>query len=55
MVKSIHTDGFIAPIYAKSIIDSISQTKDWSFQDRIEWIKVVLKVPILSGDEITRY
>jgi hypothetical protein len=43
MAKSIHTVGFKAPIYDKSIIDSIAQTKDWTFKDRIGWICAVLK------------
>jgi hypothetical protein len=54
IAKSIHIDGFNAAIYDKSIIDSVSQTKLWTFQERIEWIKMVLKVPIFSCQDKTR-
>jgi len=43
MAKDIHLNGFKVRIYDKSIIDSISQTKDWTFGQRIEWICEVLK------------
>ncbi|KAF1837131.1 hypothetical protein BDW02DRAFT_645619 [Decorospora gaudefroyi] len=43
MVKSMHIEGFKAPIYDKSIIDFISQTQEWTFQERIDWICIALK------------
>jgi len=43
MAKDIHLNGFKVRIYDKSIIDNISQTKDWTFGQRIEWICAVLK------------
>ncbi|KNG46722.1 hypothetical protein TW65_06565 [Stemphylium lycopersici] len=41
-VISIHTEGFKAPIYDKTIVDHIGQTQEWTFRDRINWICVVL-------------
>ncbi|KAF1938754.1 hypothetical protein EJ02DRAFT_514293 [Clathrospora elynae] len=43
MVKSIHTEGFKVPIYDKTILDSIGQTQEWTFEERINWICIVLK------------
>ncbi|KAI4617032.1 uncharacterized protein J4E87_008544 [Alternaria ethzedia] len=43
MAKDIHLNGFKVRIYDKSIIDNISQTKDWTFGQRIEWICAVLR------------
>ncbi|CAO2649951.1 Nn.00g012430.m01.CDS01 [Neocucurbitaria sp. VM-36] len=43
MVKSIHTEGFKAPIYDRAIVDSIGQTQLWTFQERMDWICLVLK------------
>ncbi|KAF1846364.1 uncharacterized protein K460DRAFT_282684 [Cucurbitaria berberidis CBS 394.84] len=43
MVKSIHIDGFKIPIYDRTIIDSIGQTQLWTFQERIDWICLVLR------------
>lgn len=44
IVKAIHTEGFKMPIYDKTIMDSIGQTQRWNFQERIDWICLVLKV-----------
>jgi hypothetical protein len=46
VVKTIHTEGFKIPIYDKNIVSSIMQTMRWTFQDRIDWICVVLRVSI---------
>ena len=46
MAKSIHTEGFKVAIYDKTIIDSISQTQKWTFEERIDWICMALKVSI---------
>jgi hypothetical protein len=55
MVKSIHTEGFKVPIYDKTIIDSISQTQEWTFQERIDWVCIVLKVNLFSCYKPTIY
>ncbi|RMZ68494.1 WD repeat-containing [Pyrenophora seminiperda CCB06] len=44
MVKALHTEGFKAAIYDKAIIDAISQTQLWTFQQRIDWICMALKI-----------
>lgn len=43
MAKDIHLNGFKVRIYDKAIIDSVSQTQDWTFGERIDWICEVLK------------
>ncbi|EFQ94699.1 hypothetical protein CFE70_004548 [Pyrenophora teres f. teres 0-1] len=43
MVKAIHTEGFKAAIYDKTVIDSIGQTQLWTFKERIDWICMALK------------
>ena len=49
MAKDIHLNGFKVRIYDKTIIDNISQTKDWTFGQRIEWICEVLKTSKQTG------
>ncbi|KAI4646984.1 hypothetical protein J4E93_005208 [Alternaria ventricosa] len=49
MAKDIHLNGFKVRIYDKSIIDNISQTKDWTFGQRIAWICEVLKTSKQTG------
>ena len=44
IVKSVHLKGFRAPIFDKGIIDAIAETQDWTFLQRIDWIRAVLKV-----------
>jgi hypothetical protein len=44
MVKSIHTEGFKAPITDVDILKCIGQTENWTFEDRIGMICHVLKV-----------
>ncbi|KAJ4364173.1 hypothetical protein N0V83_009629 [Neocucurbitaria cava] len=43
MLKSIHTKGFNAPIYDHGMVDSIGQTQLWTFQERLDWVTLVLK------------
>ncbi|KAI2480550.1 hypothetical protein Ptr902_07575 [Pyrenophora tritici-repentis] len=43
MTKAIHTEGFKAAIYDKTVIDSIGQTQQWTFKERIDWICMALK------------
>jgi hypothetical protein len=44
LVKSIHTDGFTAPIFDADVLKAIGQTEHWTFEDRITMICRVLKV-----------
>lgn len=44
LVKSIHTDGFKAPVFDADVLKAIGQTEHWTFEDRITMICRVLKV-----------
>jgi hypothetical protein len=44
LVKSMHNDGFKAPILDIDILKAIGQTELWTFEDRIVMICRVLKV-----------